>query len=150
MLWRCAEHGALGELGSGWGDWAGVRFDLGCVSAQQRAAADAIPATVRSPAAPPSLLNTAIAALWVQGHLDYEGALDLIPGLGALDERHSGRPDFINRTTQRRPKPARAPELVRIRPHLIRGVLLECDGFAIARGVGYAESVPCTILGEPR
>jgi hypothetical protein len=66
MLWRCAEHGALGDLGSGWGDWAGVRFDLGCVSAQQRAAADAIPATVRSPAAPPSLLNTAIAALWVQ------------------------------------------------------------------------------------
>jgi hypothetical protein len=32
----------------------------------RRAAADAIAATVRSPAAPPSLLSTAIVALWVQ------------------------------------------------------------------------------------
>jgi hypothetical protein len=36
------------------------------LDASKRAAADAIPATVRSPAAPTSLLSTAMAALCVQ------------------------------------------------------------------------------------
>ena len=85
MLWRCAEHGALGDLGSGWGDWAGVRFDLGCVSAQQRAAADAIPATVRSPAAPPS--NNCHGGAMRAGHLDDEGALDLTLSLAPRTPR---------------------------------------------------------------
>ena len=82
------------------------------------------------------------------GHLDHEGALDLTPGLGGLDERHSGRPDFINR-----PIEGRTRKGARIRPHLIRDVLLECHGFAVAPGVDLRNlsRAPFTqILGEPR
>ena len=78
-------------------------FDLGCVSAQQACRRGRHRRNSSSPGSTPKPVKHRHSGAMGAGHLNDEGALNLIPGLGAFDERQAGIHSYLGDSTVRQP-----------------------------------------------